>query len=520
MMIRSKKHTRPKPVALIMLEGWGIAPASDGNRLISAAPYFSHLVEHYPVAALSASGDSIGLSAGLFSNGEIGHTVIGSGRLFFDIRREIDGKISKDLFASGKEFNSLRELVKTNAAVHLVGLLSSSETEASLKHLENLISFLEKEAVNKIYLHCILDGRETKKNSGKKLVEEFNTFLSKHNSCQIVSLIGRLYGLDEKNNISRTAKAFQLFAQGEGNIFASTQEAFTQTYDKKIFDEEFPPVVIKNELVDSTTIKENDVVIFWNYSGQGSYQLADYVINNLSNIKLVTLTDYGLADKALVLFSKPELSDSLGKIFSDANLKQLRISESAGFPNITTAFDSYSSSFSEGVYKKLIPSFANIPLLENIVDTIKQTRQAFVEAVQKSVYDLVIVTLSQIDLMAHNQQRDSLSLAVKAFDDNIKLMIESIEASGGVAIIVGTHGFAEQTIDPAAGTEIFSHSSNLVPLYLVGKGFEGYNLGWPEAVGGDLNLLKPIGSLVDVAPTILSLANLPIPKAMVGQSLI
>ncbi|MCX6792507.1 MAG: hypothetical protein NTY12_00605 [Candidatus Falkowbacteria bacterium] len=519
-MTTVNKNTRPKPVALIMLEGWGVAPESTGNKLIGSAPYFSHVIEHYPVSVLNASGEEIGLPLGKAGSGEIGHTVIGSGRLFYDARYQIDKKIDENLFSSGEGFGELVDFAKAGKTFHLIGLLSSSEKEASIKHLENIIIYLESKSVGKIYVHCILDGRETNKNSGQKLVEEFSEFLAEHKACQLVSLVGRLYGLDEKNNISRSAKAFQLFSFGEGNVFSSANEAFDQIYDKKIFDEEFPPVTIREESVNPTKINSSDVVIFWNHSGQGIRQLANYFTSNLTEVKTFTLVDYNLDTEVSVLFPKPALSDSLGKIFSNNNLRQLRLSESAGFPNVTTAFDYYSTEFSDKVDKKLIPASANVPLVENIIETIKETRRQFNEAVQKSVYDLIVVTFSQIDLMAHNQERDDLSLVVKSFDDNIKSMIEAVELSGGVAVIVGTHGFAEQTIDPAVDKEVFYHSLNPVPCYLIGKQFEGYNLGWPEAVGGDLSLLKPIGSLVDIAPTILTLANLPVPKEMVGKSLI
>jgi len=519
-MISPKKNMRPKPVALIMLEGWGVAQINEGNTFLKATPYLNYLAEHYPVGVLDASGEKIGLPAGTASSGEIGHAVIGSGSLFFDARRVIDQAITENLFSSGSAFNKLQALIKTDSACHLIGLISNSETEASLKHLESLITFLEVSGVKKICLHCILDGRETKNNYGQKLIKNLETFLTKHPSAQIVSLVGRLYGMDEKNNLSRTRKALALFSKAEGNVFASTKEAFSQSYNKKIYDEEFSPTVIKAETENPTMIAKDDVVIFYNHARSGICQLADYFTTHLANNKVVTLTDYGLNEQSLILFPSPKLGTSLGKVFSSAGLKQLRISESAGLPNVVVAFDNYETNFSEGLDKKIIPASADVPLVENILETIKKTRQLLVESVQQSVYDFIAVTLPQVDVMAHSQDRADLPLVVKALDENIKLMVEAIEASAGLVIIVGTHGFAEQTIDPATGLELWSHSANLVPLYLVGKGFEGYNLGWPEAVGGDLSLLKPLGSLADVAPTILSLANLEIPQSMTGHSLI
>lgn len=519
-MTINKKHTRPKPVALIMVEGWGIAPASDSNRLVDSAPCFKYLTEHYPVGVLSAAGEDIGLPAGLASNSEIAHAVIGSGRKFFNPQQNINEKIVKENFAKDEQFKKLASLMKTNNNCHLIGLLSSSELEASISHLKSLIFSIEKLGNKKIYLHCIIDGKETNKNSGQKLVEEFSHFLADHPACQLVSLIGRLYGLDDKANLSRTSKAFKLFARGEGNVFSSAKEAFDQFYEKKIFDEEFPPVVIRQTSEEAVTISEQAVVVFWNYAGQGIKQLANYFLSNLAKTKLVSLVDYNLGDRALVLFPNPELSDSLGKVFSVNNLRQLRLAESLGFPNVAMAFDSYTKNFSELVDKKLISTSINSSLSDIMVDNIKEIRRAFNEAVQKSIYDFIVVTFSQIDFMAHNQPRADLPLVIKAFDDSVKLMIDAITASGGVAVIVGTHGFAEQVADLATGKEIFTHSLNPVPLYLIGKTFEGYNLGWPEAVGGDLSLLKPIGSLVDIAPTILTLVDLPIPSHMIGHSLI
>ncbi len=519
-MISSLGNKRPKPIALIMLEGWGVAPSGDDNYLTNKELYLNNLISHYPVGVLTASGQAVGLAKGQASTSFINQAVIGTGRPYDDLGQLISYQLDDKLLLEKTNFKKLVELINNKNYLHLVGLLSYDDSEASLNHLKKIIIILEKLDLSKIYLHLILDGQNSPKKSGQKLIKDLSHFLINHPACQIVSLVGRIYALDNKFNFERTRQAYQLLTDGIGNVFSSASEAIQNIYDKKIFDKEFTPVIIKDQIGDKITVHHKDVVLFFNYAGQGIRQLTDYFLHNSPELKLISLVDYGLGDKVLPLVDNLFKTESLGKVFSDHNLKQLRISNSAGLANIMAAFDFNTNPFFEGLDKKLIYTSPELGLLDSLLETIKQSRQVFIEMLQKSIYDLMAITLPQLDTLAHTNQRKFLPEIVKNLDDNLRLMIEAVTLAGGLSVIVGTHGFAEKIIDPVTGSEIFSHSLNNVPFYLVGKSLEGYNLGWPEAIGNDLSLLTPLGTLADVAPTILTLAHLPIPKTMMGHSLV
>lgn len=518
-MVHPIKKTRPKPFVLIMLEGFGVAPAGDANALTGIAPYFEHLIGHYPAGVLTSVGPELGLAEDANGHSGIASAIIGSGRIWPNPLFSLDQKIIDQSFFDSKQINELKALIKNKKTIHLIGLLSTSEKEASLEQVKDLIEWLSKEGATKIKIHGILDGREAESKIGQKLVEEFSSFLKSYSGCELISLIGRLYALDDRANYHRTLKAFDLFTKGAGNPVASLEEAIDEAYAKKIFDEEFPATIL-SRYQNNISITGNDLVIFWNHKKENIRQLIEQFLEQKNNLKLVSLTDYGYGENILVLDEPHFSSDSLGKILSDNNLRQLRISDSAGFSNVTTMLDYFSSSFYEGVDKKLIPALPTEPLLDNLLDNIKQIKQTSLEAIQNLVYDFIAIDFSQIDIIAHQKDRTDFPKVITAIDEAVGAIIENIENVNGAALIIGTHGFAEKIIDPVDNIHIFSHSANPVPIYIIGNDFKGFNLGWPEALGGDLSLLKPIGNLTDVAPTILSLLQLPIPPEMTGHDLI
>jgi 2,3-bisphosphoglycerate-independent phosphoglycerate mutase len=519
-MARTAKKIRPKPLVLIMIEGLGVAPTGEANALSSAMPYFNHLVGHYPTGVLLATGPELGLPLETPGNSAIAHAIIGSGRAFPNAQFSLDQKIIDQSFFDSKQIKALKKLIQDKKTIHLIGLLSTSEKEASLEQVKDLIDWLVKEGATEIKLHGILDGREAEIKAGQKIIEELILFLKHYPVCEIVSLIGRLYALDDRANYKRTIKAFNLFTQGQGNVVSSLKNAFSEVYDKKIFDEEFPPTIISHNQEKVFSMSDNDLVIFWNYNKENIRQLVEQFLEQKPNLKLVSLTDYGYDERILALDNPNFSSVSLGKILSDNNLRQLRISDSAGFPNVTTMLDCFSSPFYEGLDKKLISSLPGDSFTDSILENIKAIKQASLEALEHLSYDFIAITLSQIDIVAHHNDRSDFSKVIAAIDEAVKSIVEAIENTKGLAVIVGTHGFAEKIIDPVDNVNILSHSDNPVPIYIIGHDFRGFNLGWPEALGRDLSSLKPLGNLTDVAPTILSLLHLPIPPDMTGHNLI
>jgi len=513
-MPRVSKKSRPRPIVLITIEGLGIAPPSDGNAIANAkTPYFDHLVTHYPATTLAASGPAIGLLEGSAGSSEIGHSVIGLGTRWPRPRRVIDEAFALQSFKSLASFKDLAVLLKSKQRkVHLIGLLSNAENLASFDQMKKLFDWTAKHSSN-ILVHCILDGKESGPIAAQRLINELSQHVSGRG--RIATLIGRIYGLDDKYNLGRSEKAYGLWCKRQGNEVSSVEAALQDAYEKKIFDEEFPPTAIGPEV---DTIAKDDVVIFWHHSGRELNQVINLIAQRCPDTKIFTLSDRGLGENARPLFSLPENRPSLGSIFAQNGFKQLRIGDSAGFAGAAYWLDGMAPVY-ENVERRLAPTPPLTNLSEAVLESLAALRHLVIEGATSSSFDFIAVTISAIDVLAHHATPDEVRPIIEAVDEHIRLIAETIETLGGIAIISSSHGLAERLLDPATGTAISAHSLNPVPLYLVGKRFEGLNFGWPEPPAGHLQLVEPIGTLADIAPTILSLLNLPIPSEMEGHNL-
>ncbi len=336
-MSRSQKQSRPRPLALVMLEGWGIAPVNDGNAIAAAAPeYFNHIISHYPATVLEASGESVSLDAIQSGSSEIGHTIIGSGRHWHSSRRYIEEQIATGNFGASAGFTKLKKkLLDLKGRVHLIGLLSDSNQLSSIQFLKALVRWCAEEKISEVNIHGILDGRDCAATAGQRLVEDLQEFCAGYRGVALRSLVGRFYALDEKHNQARLEKAFNLFAHGSGNVAVDTS-VLSLAYEKKIFDEEFPPTLIGSP---ANGIDDNDIVIFWHHEGQSLNPLIQYFSSTRPKIALATLTDYGSDQKVTVLQPTPKINSSLTSLINEAGWRQLRLSDSAGFPGVSKWLD-------------------------------------------------------------------------------------------------------------------------------------------------------------------------------------
>jgi 2,3-bisphosphoglycerate-independent phosphoglycerate mutase len=505
-MTSSVKRSRPKPITLITIEGLGSAPASEGN-LVSRAktPYFERLAGDYPAGLLSATKES-----------ESGHGVIGLGRKQVDIFEMINDSLPKKAFCELNSFKKLIEDLRPARRLHLMGLLSTAEEEASLSQLEILLKEIRRELPDlELVWHIVLDGRVAAPTAGERLLRDLEKNLKQLGNCRLATIIGRFYALDNRYNSIRTEKALRLLIAGEGRLIENPSSAAAESYEKKIFDEEFSPSI----LGDAKPVEEGETILFWNHSGRAFAALIGALKKAKPSLNLVTLSDYGVGALARNLFSLPEPKASLGSVIANHGLRQLRLADSGAFPGISLWLDG-GLSVNEGIDRRLVPISSALPIGEAMVDSIIETRKAFIEAVHNGHYDFIAVGFSQLDVLAHRGLENELIACLEELDNSLRLMMEALERTGGAALITSTHGFVERLIDPSIGTVSKKHSNNPVPLYIIGRRFQGYNLGWPEAVGGDLSMLNPIGTLADIAPTILRLAALTVPKEMTGRNLI
>ncbi len=517
----SAKKSHPRPIVLMLIEGFGIAPEGEGNAIASAAtPFFDSLISAYPTGTLHATGELVGLSSGILPNSQTGHYCVGHGRPWIDMAQIISERFDNNQVASESGFGALQAAIAAgNRRIHLMGLVSNVEQESSARHIKGLIDFLAAYPDLEVFIHCILDGRESSATAGQRLVQEIEVLAKSHPKARVVSLIGRMYGLDAKNNIARTQKAKDLLCEGEANFASSVEEACTQAYEKKIFDEEFPPTIIAKDADRSSVISDNDIVITWNHSGQSFAQLIQALSVDLKKSPIFTLTDYQIAGTQ-PLFSIEVEANSLGQVIAERSLRQLRIGDSAGFSGAGFWLDGGKILYNETVERQLVPIAVDNNIVASLSDSVREIKRLCIESVNSANYDFIAVTLSQLDTIAHQGTKEEVIAVVEAMDAAVKAMAETIEAVGGILIISSSHGFAERLVDPATGLSLRTHSQNPVLISLVSKVYQGFNLGWPEPAGGNLSAVTPIGSLIDIAPTILALAGLKAPSSMIGRKLI
>ncbi len=513
------KQARPHPIVLAIIEGFGVATAGEANAISAAeTPFFDHIINHYPTGLLEASGEAIGLEAGMSSSSRIGHYVIGHGRPWPKTSRLISENLADGSYRNMNGVKKMEEALSAGPKrVHLIGLISSADTETKLEHLKAILAAVNLPGVEEILIHGILDGRKTSATAGQRLLKEVSEMIAPYTKASIVSVMGRLYGLDNKHNSGRTAKALGMLLDAEANKAASLEKALSETYAKKIYDEEFPPTVFSGGK--EISISKNDVVLFWNYRGSALVSLAEGLKQRFPKLNVFTMTNYGLGKQAVPLFEFAEKVDSLGSVLAAHDFKQLRIGDSAGFFGPAFWLDDIDTPIYKNVERRLIPINPHEDFEHASLDAISELKRNCLDAVASSQYDLIVVSFSQLDLMAHQGNFEQTKAIVAALDISLKAIAEGVEIAGGALVITSTHGCAERMVDPATGESFKKHSLNPVILSLVGRRFQGYNLGWPEISPTHIENAAPIGNLADVTPTILKLMGVKKPGSMTGRNL-
>ncbi len=513
------KQPRPHPIVLAIIEGFGIAMAGEANAISAAeTPFFDHIINHYPTGLLEASGEAIGLEGGMSSSSRIGHYVIGHGRAWPKTSRLISESLADGSYRKLKGVQKLEETLSVGPKrLHLIGLISSADTETKLEHLKAMLAAVNLDGVEEILIHGILDGRKTSATAGQRLLKEVSEMITHYKKVSIVSVMGRLYGLDNKHNSARTQKALSMLLDGEANKASSLEKALKETYAKKIYDEEFPPTVFTDNK--NFCINKNDVVLFWNYRGSSLVSLAEGLVTRFPKLHIFTMTNYGLGDKAVSLFEFSEKVDSLGSVLADNDFKQLRLGDSAGFFGPAFWLDDIDNPIYKNVERRLIPINPQEDFEHASLDAMSELKRNCLDAVASSEYDFIAVSFSQIDLTAHQGDFEQTKRIVEELDLSLKAIAEAVEVAGGALLITSTHGSAERMIDPATGASFKKHSLNPVFLSLIGRRFQGYNLGWPEISPNHIEKAAPIGNLADIAPTILKLMGLKKPSSMTGNNL-
>ena len=500
-----------KPLVLMILDGFGIAP-KEGNAIEAArTPNLDKLFSQNPLTQIGASGLDVGLPDGQMGNSEVGHTNIGAGRIVYQELTRITKSIQDGDFFQNEAFLSAIENVKKNhTALHLMGLLSDGGVHSHNTHLYGLLELAKKNGIENVYVHCFMDGRDVPPSSGKDYVAELIEKMKEIGVGQIATVMGRYYAMDRDNRWERVEKAYAAMVYGEGKKAACGLCAMQNSYDNGVTDEFVVPTVIDG----AQPIQPNDSVIFFNFRPDRAREITRTLVdpdftgferrNGFFPLTYICMTPYDATMPNVdVAFKKESLDNTLGEYISKLGMKQLRIAETEKYAHVTFFFNGGVEKQYEGEDRILVhsPKVATYDLQPEM--SAYEVTDKMVGAVNSGKYDVIILNFANCDMVGHTGVFDAAVKAVEVVDTCVGRVIDAVLAQGGAALITADHGNADHMFDED-GTPFTAHTTNPVPLCVVG---------YPCT-------LRKGGRLADLAPTMLQILNIPQPAEMTGKSLI
>ncbi|HZJ76564.1 MAG TPA: 2,3-bisphosphoglycerate-independent phosphoglycerate mutase [Oscillospiraceae bacterium] len=507
-----------KPVVLIILDGFGIEESEYGNAIkIADLPNYNYLLKNYPNTQILACGKDVGLPEGQMGNSEVGHLNIGAGRIvdqdFTRITKEVE---SGDFFKNSKFIKVISHVKNNEKKLHLMGLVSNGGVHSHIKHLCALIELARRENLDEVYIHCFLDGRDTPPRSAKGFINELEEKIRETGIGRIATISGRYYAMDRDKRWDRTKLAYDAIVSGKGRVVANAIDAIDIAYAFGENDEFVLPTVILNSEGGYDKVEKDDGIIFFNFRPDRARQLTRALVDvdfgyfergsGYFPLYFVTMTIYDKTiDNVEVVYKPNKLENTLGEYVSKKGFRQLRIAETEKYAHVTFFFNGGVEAPNPNEDRILIPSpkVATYDLQPEM--SAVQLTEKLLEKIDEDIYDLIIVNYANPDMVGHTGNLDAVVRALETVDMCIYKVVDKILTRGGSAIITSDHGNAECMIDGRDGTPITSHTTNPVPLILIGAG----------------NVrLKKCGCLADIAPTLLQLLNLEKPREMTGNSLI
>ena len=512
------------PVALIILDGFGIAKPHLGNAISRAhLPTFDYLNKNAFVASLQASGTAVGLPWGEAGNSEVGHLTIGAGQIIYQYLPRINMAIRDESFYSNWALEGVTKYVKTqNATLHLMGLVSTGTVHAYIDHLYALVELAKRHGIEKVAVHVFTDGKDALSNEALKFLPKVQERMDKIGVGRISTIIGRHYSMDRDQNWDRIEKAYRLMTIGEGTHTIDLKNYIEGEYKQGLTDDKIGPAVIIPGDGKLQLISDKDAVVFFNFREDSVRQLTrafvdekfDHFSRTRLNLRFVTMTEYEKDLNARAAFGPPEVSSTLGKAVADAGLKQLRVAETEKYAHITYFLDGAKDVLLPGEKKLLIPSQNIGGTDEHPEMRAPEITEAIVQELEKGEFSLIAANFANADMVGHTGNIDAAIKTVEFLDAALNKILRAITKHNYALIITADHGNVEQKMDPISGRALSKHSLNPVPFYAIGAGIRGGN--WE----GLLYELEPNGLLADVAPTLLKIMGVEAPKEMTGRNLL
>ena len=494
------------------MDGFGINPGAKGNAIEAAnTPNLTKLFKENPFTTIGASGLDVGLPDGQMGNSEVGHTNIGAGRVVYQMLVKISKSIQDGEFFNIKVLKDAMENCKKNGtALHLMGLLSDGGVHSHIEHLFGLLEMAKREGLDKVYVHCIMDGRDVSVTSGVGFIKDLQAEMAKLGTGKIASISGRYYAMDRDFAWDRVEKAYSAMVYGEGVMNSDPVKAMEESYANGVTDEFIVPTVVDKDGM----IKGGDSVVFFNFRPDRARQITRAFVdekfdgferrNGFFPVKFVCMTQYDeTMPNVTVAFPPEELKMTMSEYLASKHMTQLRIAETQKYAHVTFFFNGGEEKTFDGEDRILIQS-PDVPTFDLQPEmSAYPVCDAVVEKIKSGKYDVVILNFANCDMVGHTGVFEAAVKAVEAVDECVGRVVDAAVSMGGAVIITADHGNADKMIGDD-GKPFTPHSTNPVPFCVVGYDCK----------------LKETGRLADIAPTMLKILDLPQPPEMTGESMI
>lgn len=506
------------PLALIIIDGWGSSPAIEGNAIALAnTPYYDELLNNYPHTLLEASGTRVGLPPGIMGNSEVGHLNIGAGRVIrMDVSR-VDYEIaSGEFFKNPVLLSALDEAKRGAKALHLMGLISNGQVHSSLEHLYALLRMTKLQGLDRVFIHCFLDGRDTPPQSAVHFIAKLQKEIDVIGYGKVASVVGRYYAMDRDKRWERTKRAYDLLVNAVGRRSISAIDAIKDSYEMGITDEFVEPIVIVSPAGEPiATIQDGDSVIFFNFRPDRARQLTralavpgfnEFPVAHRSTIKFVCFTLYDRTFGLPIAFGPHDHHNVLAELWAVKTVNNFRLAETEKYAHVTYFFNGGVEKEYPCERRLLVPSpkIATYDLQPEM-SAFKVTKQ-LLTAIEANETKIFIVNFANPDMVGHTGKLNKTIEACQYVDTCLGWITKAMREAGGITMITADHGNAEQMINLETGQPHTAHTSNPVPFHLIDEASRGMHL-------------RSGGALEDVAPTILGLLGIESPEEMTGRDL-
>ncbi len=504
-------------VLLVILDGWGYSKTTEGNAInLARTPNLDRFFSEYPWALLEAAGEAVGLPDGQMGNSEVGHLNLGAGRIVYQELTRIGKCIETGEFYNNPVFLEAMERVRQNdSALHLVGLVSDGGVHSHFDHLMALVETARRQVIERVFIHAILDGRDTIPFGAGPFLEKLAEYSREHQNCRVATICGRYYAMDRDKRWDRTRRAYRAYTAGEGLKARDLRTALKEAYDRGEGDEFVQPTVIVDQNGEPlTTIRSEDSVIFFNFRPDRVRQITRALAEedfeafergpDPPRPHLATMTEYDRELPLPVAFTLDDLEATLGEVYARQNLPQVRIAETEKYGHVTFFFNGGREKPFSGEERIMVPSpqVATYDLQPEM--SAPEVADKIIETIRADRHPLIISNFANMDMVGHTGDMEAAIKAVEAVDAALGRIAAEVLPGGWYILIVGDHGNAEEMKNPG-GETLTAHSANPVPFIVLNR---------------EAHTLHERGILADVAPTILALAGLSVPEEMTGKNMV